>query len=135
MQDLHLCVQGTCGQIHPLPALRQHRGFSAQHVQVVAQACLIALKRNGICRFGRCLRGILLSLLAAHGLGGSDAVSHLVHGLNHLGVVALYCRVQLGSFATQIGAQTVALKQRQTDGRAHAPLLAVTLEKFVKADT
>ena len=131
---MHLRVECTGGQIDALAALCQHRSFCAQHIQVIAQPGLVALQGDGVGGFRRGLGSTLLHLLAAHGLAGTDAVGHLMHGLQHLAVVALNRRVQLGGFATQLGTQAPTIKQRQANGRAHAPLLAVALEEFVKAD-
>ena len=117
-------VQRATGQVHRQPTLRQHAGFGRQHIQVIAQARLVALHRDRIGVLCSALGGALLRLLANNGLRGSDLVRHIANRVNHCGVVAFHRRVKIGRFAAQISAQATRLKNRQPQGGAYAPLLA-----------
>ena len=76
---------------------------------------------------------LLLHALGADGLQGGYLVGHLAHRVNQQGVVGLNGDVHLGGLALELGAQPSGVKNRQADGRAHAPLLAARFADAVKA--
>src|SRR5882757_441682 len=61
-----LRVERTRGQVHREAALVQHRGLGGEHVQVSAQARLVALHREAVRGFGGRLRLLLFVLLASN---------------------------------------------------------------------
>ena len=110
----------------------QHGSFGGQHTEQVTQSGLIAPRGDGISVFCRVLRRALLGLLTRDGLRGGELIGHITHGINHGGVVALDGSVQISRFATQIGTQATPVKERQTQCRAHAPLLAARAEQAIQ---
>ena len=76
--QLHLGVQHAGLQVCGLAALGQHGGLCGQHMQVGAQASLVALRGNRIRRLGIGLRQCLLGLLFLDGLGRCNLVPRSV---------------------------------------------------------
>ena len=75
---------------------------------------------------------MLLKLLAGNGFHGHQLVRHVMDGVNHHRVVALNRGVIVGRLAGQIGTQTAAIKERQAQRRAHAPLQAASVEQAIQ---
>ena len=81
--ELNLGIQSAGCQVDSEAALSQHGGFGTQDLQVVAQAGLLTLAGDGVCRLGKGLGCGLFGLLAGDGLARGQLVGYVMHGLYH----------------------------------------------------
>ena len=132
--EQHLRVDGTRTQVGGEAPLRDHVGLGSEDGEIAGDAGAVALGREVVGRFGRCLRRVLLALLANDRLRRADLVGDVVDRFDQRAVVDLDCSIEIGGAAAQAGAQAPGVEDRQTNRRADAVLLAAGTDQTIEAE-